>query len=57
MPSPRSALSRIEIIKVRAGRIARRWGGRDTTDLAGAKTETAVDGDWRRLLAEHFGIA
>jgi len=28
-----------------------------TTDLAGGKTKTAVDGDWRRLLAEHFGIA
>jgi len=57
--SPDSHFTRGRVVSrlLPSGRVTLRDDRLITTDLAGGKTETAVDGDWRRLLAEHFGIA
>ena len=57
--SPDSHFTRGRVVSrlLPSGRVTLRDDRLITTDLAGAKSETAVGGDWRRLLAEHFGIA
>ena len=57
--SPDSHFTRGRVVSrlLPSGRVTLRDDRLITTDLAGGKTKTAVDGDWRRLLAEHFGIA
>lgn len=58
--SPDSHFTRRRVVSrlTPTGRVTLRDDRLITTDLAGAKTETEVDGgDWPRLLAEHFGIA
>ncbi len=57
--SPDSHFTRGRVISrlTPSGRVTLRADRLITTDLAGAKTETPVGGDWGRLLAEHFGIA
>jgi N-hydroxyarylamine O-acetyltransferase len=57
--SPDSHFTRRRVVSrlLPSGRITLRDDRLITTDLDGAKTETAVGDDWRRLLAEHFGIA
>lgn len=57
--SPASHFTRGRVVSrlLPSGRVTLRDDRLITTDLAGAKTETAVGDDWRRLLADHFGIA
>ena len=57
--SPDSHFTRGRVVSrlLPSGRITLREDRLITTDLEGAKTQTAVGDDWRRLLAEHFGIA
>jgi N-hydroxyarylamine O-acetyltransferase len=57
--SPDSHFTRSRVVSrlLPTGRITLRDDRLITTDLAGAKTETPVGDGWRRLLAEHFGIA
>jgi N-hydroxyarylamine O-acetyltransferase len=57
--SPDSHFTRGRVVSrlTPSGRVTLRDDRLITTDLAGAKTEIAVEGNWRQLLAEHFGIA
>ena len=57
--SPDSHFTRGRVVSrlLPSGRVTLRDDRLITTDLAGAKTETVANGGWRRLLAEHFGIA
>jgi N-hydroxyarylamine O-acetyltransferase len=57
--SPDSHFTRGRVVSrlLPAGRVTLRDDRLIATDLAGGKTEAPVGGDWRRLLADHFGIA